>query len=210
MTSTSVVILSQVRLQAGLTFSPISPEPTKDQERLKACSESLQSELPIFSLKSPRLRKSPSHNAPPPWGSLAFSGLSTQAVAGDNLNDCLASACCQAGHLCSSTIISSAPDPHFCGSVSCTNYICLNVQSGKQKLLQLFQTDRDLKPRNDFEGVEGHVLEHEGAAAEMQLGDEEAAAAPGWGPGQHSPLDCPRCCCRVEPHPTVRSAGDSL
>lgn len=87
MTSTSVVILSQVRLQAGLTFSPISPEPTKDQERLKACSESLQSELPIFSLKSPRLRKSPSHNAPPPWGSLAFSGLSTQAVAGDNLND---------------------------------------------------------------------------------------------------------------------------
>lgn len=93
MTSTSVVILSHVRLQAGLTFSRISPEPTKDQERLKACSESLQSELPISSLKSPHLRKSPSHKAPPPWGSLAFSGLSTQAVAGDNLNDCLASAC---------------------------------------------------------------------------------------------------------------------
>lgn len=109
MTSTSVVILSQLRLQAGLTFSPISPEPTKDQDRLKACSESLQSELPISSLKSPHLRKSTSHKAPPPWGSLAFSGLSTQAVAGDNLNNCLASACCQGGHLCSSTISSRSP-----------------------------------------------------------------------------------------------------
>ena len=131
-------------------------------------------------------------------------------MAGDSLSDCLASACCQGGHLCSSTIISSAPDPHFCGSVSRTNYVCLNVQSGKQKCLQIFQTEKDLKPRNDFEGVEGHMLEHEGAAAEKKLGDEEAAAAPGWGPGPHSPIDCLRCCHRVEPHPTVRSAGDSL
>ena len=54
------------------------------------------------------------------------------------------------------------------------------------------------------------MLEHEGAATEMKLGDEEAAAAPGWGLGPHSPIDCLRCCHRVEPHPTVRSAGDSL
>lgn len=232
-TSTSVVILSHIRLQAGLTFSPISPEPTKDQERLKACSESLQSELPISSLKSPHLRKSPSHKAPPPWGSLAFSGLSTQAVAGDNLNDWPVPA--------AKEVISALAQSYYQLQIPIsvglfpvpTTYVSTFNQESRNFFSYFRQ--RDLKPRNDFEGVEGHVLEHEGAAAEMQLGDEEAAAAPGWGLGQHSPQTAqgaaaewnptPLCAVQVTPcnqtppqipaccqllHPTINDASSSI
>lgn len=34
--SSSVIIMPQVGLKAGVTFSPISPEATKDKERLRA------------------------------------------------------------------------------------------------------------------------------------------------------------------------------
>lgn len=36
MNSSSVIIMPQVGLKAGVTFSPISPEATKDKERLRA------------------------------------------------------------------------------------------------------------------------------------------------------------------------------
>ena len=56
-------------------------------------------------------------------------------------------------------------------------------------------------PRIDFKGVE-KLQEHEGAGAEVLLGDQDAGTIPGWGPGPHPPLDHPRCHCGADaPHP---------